>query len=186
MIRTFIAVEMPADVRAALRGLVERMAPRWPERGVRWVKGDSMHLTLRFLGDTDEALVPELRAGLDEVAEGAAPFELRLNGTGCFPNPRRPRVIWVGLDNPEDRLLPLQKQVERLARACGWERERRPFRPHLTLGRVRDRTRPPQGDWLVAPEEVVFRVEKVQLIESHLKPTGAEYAVLHTARLAGT
>ena len=185
LIRTFIAVELPADVRAALSDLIDRMAARWPERGVRWVKGDNMHLTLRFLGDTDEALVADLDAGLDRIAAGAVPFELRLDGAGCFPNPRRPRVIWAGLDDPEDRLLPLQKQVEQLARACGWEKEKRAFKPHLTLGRVRERTSLPEGDWLATPGQLAFRVEKVQLIESQLKPTGAEYAALHTARLVG-
>lgn len=185
LIRTFIAVELPADVRAALSALIDRMAVRWPERGVRWVKGDNMHLTLRFLGDTDEALVPDLNAGLDGIAKGAAPFELRLDGAGCFPNARRPRVIWVGLGDPGDRLLPLQEQVERLARACGWEREKRAFSPHLTLGRVRERTRSPEGDWLAAPEPLAFRIEAMQLIESQLKPTGAEYAALHAVRLTG-
>ena len=183
--RTFIAVELPADVRVALRGVIDRMAPRWPERGVRWVKQDNMHLTLRFLGDTDAALVPDLGAGLDEIASVSAPFELRLGNTGCFPKPRRPRVIWVGLEDPADRLLPLQRQVEELARTCGWEKEKQVFRPHLTLGRVRERMRPPGGDWLAAPGPLAFRVEKVQLIESRLKPTGAEYAALRTALLAG-
>ncbi len=167
------------------RGVGDGMARGWRERGVRWVKQDSMRLTLRFLGDADAALVPDLGAGLDEIASVSAPFELRLGNTGCFPKPHRPRVIWVGLDDPEDRLLPLQRQVEQLAHTCGWEKEKRVFKPHLTLGRVRERTRPPEGDWLAPPEQLAFRVEKVQLIESRLKPTGAEYAALRTARLSG-
>jgi 2'-5' RNA ligase len=184
LIRTFIAAPLPDEVKAALAALIGGMAPRWPDRSVRWVGKDTMHLTLRFLGDTDEALVPDLSADLDRIAGRAPPFALRLAGAGCFPHSRRPRVVWVGLDDLEGRLLPLQREIERLARARGWERERRAFRPHLTLGRVRDRARPPEGEWLASPEALSFQVEQVQLIRSQLKPAGAEYSTLHSAALA--
>jgi len=182
-IRTFIAVELPAPVRDTLGALVEELAGSWEERAVRWVKPESMHLSLRFLGDTDTEKVRELSAGLDEAVDGVAPFALRVQGMGCFPNPRRPRVIWVGREDPEARLLPLQKAVERRVRSLGWEREKRVFRPHLTLGRVRDRARPPEGEWMREPQAMTFQVDSVDLIESQLKPTGAEYTTLHRAAM---
>lgn len=183
LIRTFIGVELPGPVRAALADLVDKLTPRWPRRGIRWVKPDNMHLTLRFLGDTETGKLPALRAGLDEVAGGVSPFELQLHGMDCFPNAQRPEVVWVGLQDTEERLLPLQKGVEQMVQSRGWKREKRPFRSHLTLGRVRGRTKPPEGEWMVEPEELAFRVERVHLIESQLKPSGAEYRSLHQTAL---
>jgi RNA 2',3'-cyclic 3'-phosphodiesterase len=182
-IRTFIALKLPAEARAALGRLVECMAPHWPERRVRWVKGDNMHLTLRFLGDTDKAQLPSLQAGLERIASQTPAFALALDSAGCFPNARRPRVIWVGLADPDDRLVNLQRQVERLACACGWAPEKRAFKPHLTLGRVREDAPPPAAEWMAAPPVMTVPVTQLQLIESLLKPTGAEYTVRYHARL---
>lgn len=182
-IRTFIAVELPEPVRAALADLINKLAPRWPGRGIRWVKPDNMHLTLRFLGDTEIGKLPVLQAGLDEVVGGVSPFELQLHGMGCFPNAQRPEVVWVGLQDLDEQLIPLQKRVEQMVQSQGWKREKRPFRSHLTLGRVRSRTKPPEEEWMLEPKELAFRVERVHLIESQLKPSGAEYSTLHRAVL---
>jgi RNA 2',3'-cyclic 3'-phosphodiesterase len=185
MIRTFIAVELPKGVRAALVGSIREVARCWDERGVRWVGEENMHLTLRFLGETDPDLVSALSAGLDRVVGEEEGFELGLGEMGCFPNPRRPKVIWVGLRDEGERLGGLQTRVERLACDQGWERERRVFRPHLTLGRVRERARPPGGEWLRDPERLCFRVERVLLIQSELRQSGAVYTTLHAALLGG-
>ena len=183
-IRTFIAVRLPPAVLQALGEVSEQVAREWPEKSVRWVRPENMHLTLRFLGDTEGEKVPALGAGLDEVAGEVAPFELQLDGMGCFPNARRPRVVWVGLQDSEERLVQLQKVVERLVRQLGWKREEgRRFRPHLTLGRVRERQRPPAGEWIQVPPSLSFRVGEVELIESRLKPSGAEYTTLHRSAL---
>jgi RNA 2',3'-cyclic 3'-phosphodiesterase len=183
-IRTFIAAELPAQAREALAGLSGRVARNWPGPAVRWASPENIHLTLRFLGDTDTRLVPALGAGLEEIAGGAAPFALGLGGMGCFPSAGRPRVVWVGLDDPEERLRLLQRQVERLVRSLGWAREGRAFTPHLTLGRVREGGRPPSGAWMLDPEPLVFQIGQVRLIESRLKPAGAEYHTLHAAALS--
>lgn len=185
MIRTFIAVELPEGVRAALVGSIREVARRWDEGGVRWVGEENMHLTLRFLGDTDPDQVPALSAGLSRVIGEEEVFELGLREMGCFPNPRRPRVIWVGLQDEGERLGGLQKGVERLVCDHGWEGEKRAFRPHLTLGRVRDRAQPPGGEWMRDPEELSFQVERVLLIQSELRRSGAVYTVLHAAMLGG-
>ena len=144
-----------------------------------------MHLTLRFLGDTDPDLVPALSAELDRVVGEEKVFVLGLGKMGCFPNPRRPRVIWVGLRDKGERLGGLQKGVERLACDHGWEPEKRVFRPHLTLGRVRDRATPPGGEWMRDPEELSFQVERVLLIQSELRRSGAVYTTLHATVLGG-
>ncbi len=182
-IRTFIAIRLPHSVLKALGTLSVEVARPWPDRSVRWVRPEEVHLTLRFLGDTGQEQVAAVRAALDQVAARTAPFELRLEGMGCFPNPRRPQVIWVGVEDPGKQLAKLQKAVEHSLRPLGWEREARRFVPHLTLGRVRERQRPPHGEWMQNPPLLAFQVEAVELIESRLKPTGAEYSTLHRATL---
>ena len=184
-LRTFIAVNLTDDALAALARLSDALAERWPPRAVRWVRPRNIHLTLRFLGPTDPDLVPALGAGLDAAASAASPFMLRLEGLGTFPGLRRPRVIWVGLQDPQERLVPLKEAVDRMVRPLGWDGEDRAFRPHLTLGRVRDGARPPAGDWMRQPPDCSFEVGALHLMESRLRPRGAEYATLHSAALGG-
>ena len=147
-----------------------------------WVPPENIHLTLRFLGEVEDGLLAALRSGLDEIADDESPFALQLGHTGAFPNLRQPRVIWVGLVDAEEWLLPLQKLVESLVRSQGWECERaKKFSPHLTLGRVRPKSRPPRGEWVVHPPASRFTVEGLSLVRSELKHSGAEYSVLHRA-----
>lgn len=185
ILRTFIAVELPDPVRAVLAEVSREVASCWPAHAVRWVRADGVHLTLRFLGDTEEDRLPELRAGLDRLAARLPVLELSLAGMGCFPNPRRPRVVWVGVADPAGRLPRLQQGVESLVRGLGWEREDRPFQVHLTLGRVREQAGPAPTDWAVPVEPLSFRVDRIALIESRLRPEGAEYHRLHASPLAG-
>ena len=106
-------------------------------------------------------------------------------GADWFPAPRRPRVIWAGLGDSEERLPPLQRGVEKLAQGLGWPPEEREFRAHLTLGRVRQQkpVARPSPDWLVEPVSLLFAVDSVELIESRLHPTGARYRTLHQVEL---
>jgi len=181
MKQTFIAIGLPASVREGLGELAELMAPLWEQGAVRWVKMENHHLTLRFLGDTDEGAIPRLIEGLEEIVAGQQPFRVMLDSIGTFPGGNRPRVIWVGLTDPEARLAPLQQQVESLARSLGWEREKQRFKPHLTLGRVRPKSRAPGGDWAPPVPGAAFDVDALCLVESQLKPAGAEYTILHRA-----
>ncbi|MEW6751834.1 MAG: RNA 2',3'-cyclic phosphodiesterase [Candidatus Latescibacterota bacterium] len=185
LIRTFVALDLPEPVRQALSACIGQMSSVWPPRGVRWVGPENLHLTLRFLGHTREDLVPALASGLDEIAAGAPPLDVALGPAGCFPNPRRPRIVWVGLVGAEEELARLQRQVERLARQHGWGRQDKPFHAHLTLGRVREGQHPPSGEWLCAPEPLPFRADTVHLMESQLEPLGARYTPLHTVVLRG-
>lgn len=185
LIRTFIAIRLPELVLEALGQLSAGVAQDWPPQSVRWARKEGLHLTLRFLGDTEEKQITALQLGLDEAVAGFAPFELCLDGMGCFPNPRRPRVIWVGVADEQERLAALQKAMEGLVRLHGWEREKgKAFKPHLTLGRVRQGQWPPRT-WLRPPPALAFQVDEVELIESRLKPAGAEYLTLHRASLHG-
>ena len=152
---------------------------------MRWVRAENTHLTLRFLGATEEACVPDLAAGLDVIAAGQTAFEVEFSELGGFPSLRGARVVWVGLRGVDDEPLgPLQKQVERLARRLGWQRERQRFRPHITLGRVRGRSeqRGRFGDGgPPSPPAQAFAMTGMTLYRSDLTPAGAEYRALHRA-----
>ena len=126
---------MSPEVEDALAGFVEEM--RRLASGVRWVRRTNLHLTLRFLGDAvDPKRLAALREQLAEIAAQTAPFVIDARGTGAFPNLARPRVIWAGLAG--DQLVRLAARVEDAAVDVGFTRERRPYSPHLTIGRVRD------------------------------------------------
>ena len=136
-IRAFIAVELPPAVREAVEGVVRELRSRAGD-GVRWVRPEGVHLNLKFLGDIDADSVPAVSRAMAQCAASAAPFDLFLEGVGVFPNARRPRVIWIGLGGALELLLALQHSIDRELEGLGFARERRPFTPHLTLGRVRD------------------------------------------------
>lgn len=132
------------DARAAVTGLVDRVRARAPgtrpgaregERAVRWVRMDGLHLTLRFIGPTLPERIDAAREATLRAAAGAAPFEVRLATAGSFPDPRRPRTLWLGATDGADGLRALNDRVDREVERAGWERDTRPFRPHLTLAR---------------------------------------------------
>lgn len=181
--RAFIAIDLPASVKDALTAISQELAPRVPERAVRWNGRKAMHLTLRFLGDTEAAKAAEIGKGLETVAVAHAPFTLALDTLGCFPNPRRPRVIWVGLSGRLAALHRVKEAVDEQLAPLGWPPEDRAYHPHLTLGRVRgsERIKLP-WDTPVVPLE--FAVNALNLYESDLRPSGAVYTIRHTASLA--
>jgi 2'-5' RNA ligase len=146
---------------------------------VRWVGAENVHLTLKFLGDVDEALLADLKAALAAVAASAGPFALSLKGGGCFPNARAPRVIWIGLAEGAEEASALAAAVERALEPLGFVREKRPFRPHLTIGRVKDVQQLKEYD--VPPATA----EAVALIKSTLTPEGSIYQEIGRFRLGG-
>jgi RNA 2',3'-cyclic 3'-phosphodiesterase len=185
-IRLFIAISLPDTVRAVLGQANTALAAQVPPRAVRWVKPELMHVTLRFLGDTAVSHLPTLIAELDRVSAPQKPFSLVVSGLGCFPNRKRPRVIWAGLQGDLAQARALAASINAFLSSLGWEVETRPFRPHLTLGRVKN-SRKLQGlDWGIEIEKMVVGVTAVHLIESQLKPSGPVYTVRHTSYLAGS
>jgi len=184
VIRTFIAIKSPVLVTERLGRLANVMRARWPERSVRWVAPENIHLTLRFLGDTAETQIAALSQGLEAIAAGYQAFTLTLGKSGTFPSGRRAKVIWTGLTDERGSLSELQQKVEALVLQQGWEPEERAFRPHLTLGRVRRGIRAPTENWLEHPPPMEFEVQEIELVSSLLKPGGAEYRTLCRAVLS--
>ncbi len=184
-IRTFIAIILPDAIIRQLAQVQRQLERQVPPESVRWVKPEGIHLTLKFLGDTPVGKLDAIRAALGEVASRASPCALTVGGLGCFPNARRPRVIWVGVQAMGEELASLQRAVERAMKPLGFPPEGRDFTPHLTLGRVRDRIPPADLSRLGAlvSSTDIGTLGEVQarsfaLIQSVLKPSGAEYTPL--------
>lgn len=135
--RLFVAVPLQDPARDAVADLVETIrAGEPPGRGVRWVRLDGLHLTLRFLGPTPEARVVDLAAAVDRTAAVSSSFGVRISGADAFPPTGRPRTLWLDLDVGTDELAALAGRLDDELATAGWERERRPFRAHLTLARA--------------------------------------------------
>lgn len=191
-LRLFVAVELDPAVVEELTRVRAALRSRPGSGSVRWVDAGSAHLTLKFLGDTDERRLPEIERALDEGCRGYGPLELSLSGVGAFPGARKPRVLWVGLAGAADELGRLQGSIDAALARAGFAREERGFSPHLTIGRVRQGASADDYRALEAmlshPPPVspaTLAVAEVSLMRSILKPAGAEYRRLHAARLQG-
>jgi len=177
--RLFIAIPVTADVSPLLADLAELGRPR------RTVKPDHLHLTLRFLGDTDEALLPQLKEVLNRIAATESPFTFSFQGLGAFPKPARPSVVWAGVQ-PAEPCIRLERSLTTLLTPLGFEKEAREYRPHLTLARVKGRAPAGLFEFLanhVETEFTTMQVAEISLFESTLTPTGAMYKKLASAPL---
>jgi 2'-5' RNA ligase len=183
--RLFVAVNLPPDLRRGLWDAVEPVRRRgYP---VRWGGPDSLHVTLKFLGEVETARAAEIRRGVDAAVEGARRFTLPIQGFGVFPSASRPRVIWAGC-GAAPPLEILQHRVEQEMERLGFPLEGRAFRPHITLGRAKNDASPSRMAGLAALlDELEYGaetlVESVDLMESRLSPAGAAYTRLHAAAL---
>ncbi len=182
-IRLFIAIDLPEAVKDVLLQTAAQMGQRLPNKAVRWVRPEQLHLTLRFLGDTAVSQLPDLQDQLTQLTSQHTSFRLHLNGVGAFPSRRWPRVVWAGLNGDLANLQTMQTELEDRIVALGWPREKRPFSPHVTLGRVKDAKNARALNWDVALAKMEFGVTAVQLVQSELRPSGAVYTVRHSAQL---
>ncbi len=188
-IRAFIAIELSSDMKHSLAQLIERLKSA-DLRGIRWVNPESIHLTLKFLGDIPQSQVDEIVAVITSCANQSHPFALSLGELGSFPKLDAPRVLLVGLNGDIDELTPLQQGIEDGLQNLGFQREKRPFSPHLTLARMRDRAtlrdRKQVGLAFAeaqGPEEASMEVRSLSLMKSTLTPSGAVYTRLASAAL---
>lgn len=182
--RAFIAIDLEPGLKSSLEALVRRLEATRAE--VRWARPGATHLTLKFLGEIDDPQAGQVTEAVEDVARRHKPFGLRLEGTGAFPTESSPRVLWIGVTaGPE--LARLQSDLERALEGLGFGREERPFKPHLTLGRVKGRAR---LDRAMAELEAHrqadlggMTVRKIALFESRLHPQGAEYRIVREVEL---
>jgi 2'-5' RNA ligase len=188
--RIFIAAPLPDETAAAVADLVERVrAIGVPGGGrdVRWVRLDGLHLTLRFLGPTDEERVRSARAAVLGAAGASKPFDLSIGGAGTFPSAARPRALWLGVEDASGELERLAARVDQALVTAGWPAETRPFRAHLTLARAdgvpaasRIGARLSEA---AAHFRATFRVDRIGLFESLTGGGPARYAPLELVDL---
>lgn len=183
-VRAFIAIELPQPIKSAISRLQGSLRQCEPS-SVKWVDADSVHLTLKFLGNVASETIPEITGAVSSAVAEAGSFELVLSDPGTFPNLRAPRVVWVGLSGETAALSALHKSVEQALVPLGYPPEKRGFSPHLTLGRVRESASPGQRQrlgGLVASlridERPSFTVEAVNLMKSTLTRERAIYSRL--------
>ncbi len=188
--RTFIAIELDRELRNNLGRLQDRLAGQMAPGSVRWVRPEGIHLTLKFLGDTKLDQVEEVKAALARAVTGVGPFAFTVTGLGCFPTARQPRVVWVGIQELTGILPRLRDAVEDHVAPLGFPTEKRPFSPHLTLGRVHRRackSEVREIGQVVASSTIgivgEMTVTSVLYIKSELKPGGAVYTTLSEAAL---
>jgi 2'-5' RNA ligase len=189
-LRLFIAIELSPEIRQALGRVQAALQRQLPTRIVRWTNPDGIHLTLKFLGDTPEALVPPVREGVQAAAAAFGPFDLRFAGFGCFPNPRKARVLWIGAPDVPQPLAGVQRAIDLHMARLDFPRETRSFSPHLTLGRVNDSISPSERETLAAVlartqigDLGAMQVSEIILFKSDLLPGGAVYTALARSRL---
>ena len=189
-LRTFIAIELPAEILGRMEQTQAQLKATAPPRSVRWVHTEGIHLTLKFLGQVPVSQLDTITRAMSAAAHGIAPFTVTIGGVGCFPSPKRPRVVWIGVTEPTGGLNSLQRAVESAISPLGYPPEDRGFQPHLTLGRSAREALPADlkrvGE-IVAATQVgtlgLVTVREIALIKSDLKPAGAEYTTLQRARL---
>lgn len=186
-VRSFIAIELPEDVRARI-GKVITDAARIGG-AIKWVEVHNLHLTLKFLGNIPEERIAQVSTALDAIAAQFMPFEFEVLGIGGFPSLNRPRVLWVGTIATDD-LLKLQGQVEAAMTKLGIPREEREFHPHITIGRVKSQHGlRPTLEVLKGFEGENFgrvTVNHVTLMRSDLSPHGPTYTLISRHELSGS
>ena len=187
--RAFVAIELSDEAKRALTALIQSLRGRRID-GLRLVRPEGIHLTLKFLGDIDASRVPHIADALAAASARHAPFRLTHSSPGFFPNADRARVLWIGVGGDLSPLRHLQRDVDETLATLGFAAEKRPFNPHLTIARMRDSAaradRRRAADALAAyplPHGIVISANAVSLMQSELRPGGAVYTRIAHAPL---
>jgi len=172
--RTFIAVEVPEKIRREIDSFIKEQAKQ--NVPIKWVKFDNLHITLQFLGEIDESKKKETAAVIAEIARKFTRLQVKLEGIGCFPSPRNPRVLWIGVKEGAEKLCEIAQSLETALSRSGFKEEKR-FHPHLTIGRIKTSCK---VDNILEKniETEPFQVNSITLFKSTLKPEGPIYEEL--------
>ncbi len=176
MVRCFVALELPEDVKSFVGAVASQLRRRID---AKWVSAQGMHLTLKFLGDVPASAIPSIAKALEQPLTVTGPIQLKVEGLGCFPNVKRPRVIWLGITDPQSALQPLVQKIEESLAPLGFPCETRSFKPHLTLARMRSARDLSKDLDVIMQRQIAtgpfFSISSAVLFESVLKPQGAQY-----------
>ena len=184
--RIFIAVDLPASIKAEVSAFQEGLVRT--RASIRWTRPESLHLTLKFLGEIEEARLSEIMNVVQRVAASHRQMTLCLTGIGVFPHLRNPRIFWVGLGGETDRYASLAEEIDLNLSELGFPREERSYKPHLTIGRFKS---PLGANELLSQARhqtlplLSFRVSEVTVMRSLLNPRAAVYTPLFNCPLRG-
>lgn len=184
--RTFIALELSAEIREELSRLHGEF--KKTDADVKWVKPENIHLTLKFLGNVDEAKIEKIKNALGEISGREKPFEISLSGLGAFPNLNYPRVVWVGIDKGSSEAEKIAGLIADSMEKLGFPKEERPFSAHLTLGRVksgRNKAGLKEKISSLSVQPKSCAVNHITLFQSTLTPAGPIYTPLYAAKFTG-
>jgi RNA 2',3'-cyclic 3'-phosphodiesterase len=179
--RTFCAIELSDDVRAQLADHAKQLCDAVPEASASWTKPENVHLTLKFFGNVAKENLTRISEATTRVAGEFSPFSIRIGGTGVFPKPSRPQILWIGVEDSSGRLSELQRRLEEEFVVEGFAKEDRAYRPHLTIARLRrlDGARKLAETHLQTNFiSIAVPVTEVVLFRSQLSPKGSIYTVI--------
>ena len=186
--RVFCAVELPAEVRARLEEHVRRLRGDVPDVAASWSRVENIHLTLKFFGNVEVKRIEKISAAAERAVKHFSTFQIGVGGTGVFPRPSRPQVLWIGVVDSSGQLSALQEKFEAECAAEGFPKEDRAYKPHLTIARLRK----PEGALQLAEahlrmqfEQIDVEVKEVVLFRSELSPKGSKYSVIFNRGLSG-
>ena len=183
--RIFIAIDISDSARAACAAHISLLQENFPRVRVGWERPEKLHLTLKFLGNISDGILKDLGAGISETASHHARFKLQLSTPGVFTSKSRPRILWIGLDDTSG-IPSLHSEIEDICHRSGFEREKRTFRPHLTIARIKESQKAialADAHMRTKIEPVGFEVAEIVIYESKLQPSGSIYSVVSTAKL---
>ena len=186
-IRAFLAIDLPEEIRDRIRGIQDRLKTNL--KGVRWIRPEGIHLTLKFLGNISKNDILNISGMIEKQTKYVGPLMLKVGTVGTFPNLKRPRVLWLGIGGETEQLITLQKKIDAALEDCGFKRETRTFRPHLTLGRIKS----PKGTSGLSQAiedgknfaAGSFHAACLALFKSDLTPKGAIYTKLAHSPFGG-
>jgi 2'-5' RNA ligase len=184
-LRTFLAIDFPSHIIEKINR-IQKSLNKLGSSNIRWVKPENIHLTLKFLGEIELSRIQQIKNDMDVISNEYQPFHIKLKGIGAFPHWRQPRIIWIGIDKSETLIL-LANQLEMNMRSLGCQHEKRPFSPHLTIGRFRDNTSPEVFQRLEIECRTTARIDDQIMIsnfclyKSDLRSFGPEYALLYSS-----
>ena len=181
LLRTFLSVPVPREVSSKKNMLYSTLET--VDGDINWVKNAQLHLTLKFLGHTPESSIDNVIDHIEKITPDINPFDLKIDETGCFPVPTRPRTLWLGVKGNLEPLLTLVESIETALESLGFPRSDRDFSPHITLARIKypQKHTPNVDPFLKSSYDPIdFPVDRVQYFSSELLPTGAVYTILKT------
>ncbi len=184
----FCAVELPAEVRIRLQSHIEALRHAHPEARLSWSRPENIHLTLKFFGNVEQNRIPRISVAADRTAKRVSQFVFGVEGSGVFPKPNQPRVLWIGVGDPSGKLTNLQQLLENECAAEGFAKEDRFYRPHLTIARLRSPNGARElGDAhmkLIFPP-VKILVSELVVFRSELSSKGSRYTAISRHKFSG-